>query len=229
MHRALTRALPDVLDLSSATDMEQKGGTFSYRRGSSLRCPAHAPCAEACPLPRSVADLDDAFAVLPPRAALLQAPAPREMCTWVCYTQFRKLNQCLDLVKQAEQESYFRYDFVFRQRPDMFLDQPYPHVSTLKRAAYAGLVPHGVGDMYGLAHRDHADGLFGATQFLSMAVQRGCDLPVPEFEAFERSICKGPSCECWMKVSLHLRNATLVSNSAALARAHVVRMREAQP
>jgi hypothetical protein len=175
------------------------------------------------PVSRSVADLGDAFTVLPPRAALLQTPERRKSCTWVCYTQFRKLNQCLDLVKETEQDGGFRYDFVFRQRPDVFLDQPYPHVSTLKRAVYVGLVPHGVGDMRAMAHRDHADGLFGATQFLSMATQSHCGRLVPEFDAFRRSMC-GVSCECWMKVSLHLRNATLVSGSPALARAHVVRM-----
>jgi hypothetical protein len=34
VQRPLTRALPDVLDLNSATDTQGKGGIFNYRRGT---------------------------------------------------------------------------------------------------------------------------------------------------------------------------------------------------
>jgi hypothetical protein len=208
-----------VLDLNSDTDDDigSYTGRFNY----------------------SVGDLAVAFEALPPAAAVLTAKHPshsRKLCHSRCYTQFAKLQTCLDMLQLTERENDFRYDFVVRQRPDLAPTAPLPHVSTLRRAVYAPLNPYGVADMYYYGHRDFADAMLGMVQLLAYRNSVPPDWPhmsgscVAGFRELELFATRGPlphlcqtmSCECWLKASLALRNTTLVSVEPPVF--HVVRM-----
>jgi hypothetical protein len=207
-----------VLELTSETDHGGKGGFFNY----------------------SVADLRDAFAVLPPKAALLSRRFASR-CGWVCYTQFDKLASCLALIQQAEAEEGWRYDFVIRQRPDMRVIGRFPPVWALKRALYAESLQSGaLGDMSYHAHRDFAAGALGMVRRAGSCAAEGgdgsdsgSDAAVPpgcssydyfrrggdrracasdaRFGAFMRDSGCGAACECWLKASARLAGAVVVN------------------
>jgi hypothetical protein len=185
-----------VLELTSDTDHGGKGGRFNY----------------------SVADLAAAFAVLPPKAALL-SPRFSAACGWVCYTQFDKLASCLALIQKTEREERTRYDFVVRQRPDMKVYGRFPPVWRLKRAVYAGFVKHGLVDMTYFTHRDFADGALGMVSpdeyWCAASAEAGnprsCVVD-PRLRRFMNDTgCGTNACECWFRASVRLQRGVVVT------------------
>jgi hypothetical protein len=192
----IDRLQANVTDMFYVMDMEDKkggkGGPFSY----------------------TVADFEEAFRVLPPKAAVLRQQSFHR-CHWTCYAQYLKYTECLSMLKKVEEQEGFRYDFVVKIRPDMAITQPLKtNVWRLKRAVYTELVPHGVGDMLLMTHRDFAEGMLGMVDFTDKMLVCG---PNGEYYIYNEatdvalSMCKWMSCECWMKMSMFLHNATFVN------------------
>ena len=190
--------------MNEAADVLGKGGSWSY----------------------TWTDFAEAFAALPPLRATLVSARPRldGRCTNACYTQFLKLDQCLDMVRQTEYEENITYDFVVRLRPDFFVDVPFPSVFSLKRAAYAPTWHGGINDQLFYAHRDFADAAFGMTRLLPYG-ESDCAMHAHLVEFMRTSkVCGGGvNCECWPRTSLKLHGATVITGPHPFS-AHVVRL-----
>ena len=184
------------LELNDFSDGRRMGGSFNY----------------------TMADLAAAFALLPPRSATFSVARPRLRCLDGCYSQFLKLDQCLDQIKETEMVEGIRYDFVVRQRPDYLMRSDYPNVFSLKRAAYVGRPGAMKSDDSFFTHRDFADAALGMTRLVPfssppVAGQSECYFSgdIVAYIRSQQRVCgNGAMCECWLKLSLLVHNATVV-------------------
>lgn len=126
----------------------------------------------------------------------------------ICDVQFKRFQTCMTLVREYEEEHSMKFDWVTRNRPDVYWVQPITHVSELEQRVYvspANGPAYGGMDWFFAIPRKDAD-LFALFPDQATCAQLHHPQILPQCALGWRMEPNSIGCECWMASWLYKNN-----------------------